>query len=74
MTELSEGLDLSDIGTTTREVEGITTTAMYLTGFEPCTPSSRPTTCWTSGPRAPAMDLGTGRGSAAKTPAGRLKA
>ena len=74
MTELSEGLDLSNIGTTTHEVQGITNTAMYFTSFEACIPSTRPTTCWTSGPIAPAMDLGTGRGSAAQTPAGRLAA
>jgi energy-converting hydrogenase A subunit M len=34
MAELSEGLDLSNVGATTREVQGITSTAMDLTGLE----------------------------------------
>jgi len=40
--------------------------------FEACTPRTRPpTTCWTSDPGVPGMDLGTGRGSAAQPPADR---
>jgi hypothetical protein len=34
MAELSAGLGLSNIGTTIREVQGFTSTAMYCTGFE----------------------------------------
>ena len=34
MAELSGGLDLSNVGTTTREVRGITSTATHFTGFE----------------------------------------
>jgi hypothetical protein len=50
MAELSEGLDLSNVGTTTREVQGITNTVMHFTGFEVCTPRTRPpTTCSTTG-------------------------
>jgi len=45
MAELSAGLDLSNIGTTTREVQGITSTATHFTGFESPYParSGRPT-------------------------------
>lgn len=34
MAELSEGLDLSNAGATTRDVQGIISTAMDLTGLE----------------------------------------
>jgi hypothetical protein len=34
MAELSAGLGLSNIGTTIREIQGFTSTAMYCTGFE----------------------------------------
>jgi hypothetical protein len=72
MAELSEGLDLSNIGTTTGEVHGITNNAMHFTSFEACARrTTPPTTGSTTGPRGPAMDLGTGRGSADQPPAGR---
>ena len=32
--ELSAGLGLSSVGTTTHEVQGISSSAMYFTGFE----------------------------------------
>ena len=34
MAELSAGLALSNIGTTTQEIQGISSSAMYFTGFE----------------------------------------
>ena len=34
MAELSGGLDLSNVGTTIREVQGFTGIGMYCTGFE----------------------------------------